>query len=304
MEYDILIIGGGPAGICAAIYALRANKKVLLLEKEVVGGKIISTPFIENYPGILEIKGMDLSENLNKQVIAFGGEIKMEKVIKIEQIQNKQQVITTSGKYIASAIILATGTKYKRLGIENEEKWIGKGISFCATCDGFFYQNKVVAVIGGGNTAVVNALELAANCKKVYLIQVLEKLTAEPILINQLEEENKVEVFYQTSVKSYIGEEKLEGIELQKGEKIEKLSVEGVFLAIGQIPENDFIEGFIQTNQDGYIKVDTDFRTNQKGVFAAGDCIEKQVRQLTTAVNDGTIAALKAIEYLNTKNKE
>lgn len=124
-------------------YALRANKKVLLLEKEVVGGKIISTPFIENYPGILEIKGMDLSENLNKQVIAFGGEIKMEKVIKIEQIQNKQQVITTSGKYIASAIILATGTKYKRLGIENEEKWIGKGISFCATCDGFFYQNKV-----------------------------------------------------------------------------------------------------------------------------------------------------------------
>lgn len=304
MEYDILIIGGGPAGICAAIYALRANKKVLLLEKEVVGGKIISTPFIENYPGILEIKGMDLSENLNKQVIAFGGEIKMEKVIKIEQIQNKQQVITTSGKYIASAIILATGTKYKRLGIENEEKWIGKGISFCATCDGFFYQNKVVAVIGGGNTAVVNALELAANCKKVYLIQVLEKLTAEPILINQLEEEKKVEVFYQTSVKSYIGEEKLEGIELQKGEKIEKLSVEGVFLAIGQIPENEFIEGFIQTNQDGYIKVDTDFRTNQKGVFAAGDCIEKQVRQLTTAVNDGTIAALKAIEYLNTKNKE
>lgn len=304
MEYDILIIGGGPAGICAAIYALRANKKVLLLEKEVVGGKIISTPFIENYPGILEIKGMDLSENLNKQVIAFGGEIKMEKVIKIEQIQNKQQVITTSGKYIASAIILATGTKYKRLGIENEEKWIGKGISFCATCDGFFYQNKVVAVIGGGNTAVVNALELVANCKKVYLIQVLEKLTAEPILINQLEEEKKVEVFYQTSVKSYIGEEKLEGIELQKGEKIEKLSVEGVFLAIGQIPENEFIEGFIQTNQDGYIKVDTDFKTNQKGVFAAGDCIEKQVRQLTTAVNDGTIAALKAIEYLNTKDKE
>lgn len=269
-----------------------------------VGGKIISTPFIENYPGILEIKGMDLSENLNKQVIAFGGEIKMEKVIKIEQIQNKQQVITTSGKYIASAIILATGTKYKRLGIENEEKWIGKGISFCATCDGFFYQNKVVAVIGGGNTAVVNALELAANCKKVYLIQVLEKLTAEPILINQLEEEKKVEVFYQTSVKSYIGEEKLEGIELQKGEKIEKLSVEGVFLAIGQIPENEFIEGFIQTNQDGYIKVDTDFKTNQKGVFAAGDCIEKQVRQLTTAVNDGTIAALNAIEYLNTKDKE
>ncbi len=304
MEYDIIIIGGGPAGICAAIYALRANKRVLLLEKEVVGGKIISTPFIENYPGILEIKGMDLSENLNKQVIAFGGEIKMEKVIKIEHIQNKQQVITTSGKYIASAIILATGTKYKRLGIENEEKWIGKGISFCATCDGFFYQNKVVAVIGGGNTAVVNALELAANCKKVYLIQVLEKLTAEPILINQLEEEKKVEVFYQTSVKSYIGEEKLEGIELQKGEKIEKLSVEGVFLAIGQIPENEFIEGFIQTNQDGYIKVDTDFKTNQKGVFAAGDCIEKQVRQLTTAVNDGTIAALKAIEYLNTKNKE
>lgn len=304
MEYDIIIIGGGPAGICAAIYALRANKRVLLLEKEVVGGKIISTPFIENYPGILEIKGMDLSENLNKQVIAFGGEIKMEKVIKIEHIQNKQQVITTSGKYIASAIILATGTKYKRLGIENEEKWIGKGISFCATCDGFFYQNKVVAVIGGGNTAVVNALELAANCKKVYLIQVLEKLTAEPILINQLEEEKKVEVFYQTSVKSYIGEEKLEGIELQKGGKIEKLSVEGVFLAIGQIPENEFIEGFIQTNQDGYIKVDTDFKTNQKGVFAAGDCIEKQVRQLTTAVNDGTIAALKAIEYLNTKNKE
>lgn len=305
MIYDMIIIGGGPAGVTSAIYGLRANKKVLILEKEVIGGKIVSSPLIENYPGIEEVKGAQLSEKLYQQVLNFGGEIKIEEVVEIKPKGKIKEVITPNKKYEAYTIILATGTKYKKLGLDKEEDLIGKGISFCAVCDGFFYKNKTVAVIGGGNTAVANALELTNVCKKVYIIQMLEKLTAEPILINQLEQKENIEILYQTKVEKIKGEEKVTGIEMIREGVKEELAVDGIFIAIGQIPETQMREnGDIKKDQSKYIEVNQDYMTNQEGIYAAGDCVSKKVRQLTTAINDGTIAALSAIEYINQIEKE
>lgn len=305
MIYDMIIVGGGPAGITAAIYGLRANKKVLVLEKEAVGGKIISSPLVENYPGIEEVKGAELSEKLYKQVTNFGGEIIPEEVIEIREKDKIKEVITKNRKYQSYTVILATGTKYKKLGLEKEENLIGRGISFCAVCDGLFYKNKKVAVIGGGNTAVANVLELANICQKVYLIQLLENLTAEPILIRKLQEKENIEVLYQTKVTKILGEEKVTGIEIEKAEKTEKLILDGIFLAIGQIPETEIIEEkLIKKDRFKYIQVNEDYMTNQKGIFAAGDCVSKKVRQLTTAINDGTIAALSAVEYINQMEKK
>lgn len=305
MKYDIIIIGAGPAGITAAIYALRANKKVLIIEKEVIGGKIASAPLIENYPGIKEIQGAELSEQLYEQVRQLGGDIVLQKVIQIKEENNNKIVITMENSYQSLAIIIATGTKYKTLGLPKEEKFIGKGVSFCATCDGFFYKNKTVAVIGGGNSAIANALELANICQKVYVIQILGELTGEPILIRRLKEKNNIEVIYHASVKEFVGEEKLEGVEIQQKDKSYVLSVQGVFLSIGQIPETSITKNIIQTNKENYIEVNQEMMTNKVGIFSAGDCNNKKIRQLTTAISDGTIAALSAIEYIEKlENKE
>lgn len=302
MKQDIIIVGGGPAGISAGIYALRANKKICIIEKEIIGGKISSASLVENYPGVLEIKGIELAEKLKEQLLQLGGVIVNKEVIAIKQEKNKKIVTTGENEYKSDVVILAMGTKYKVLGLPEEEKWIGKGISFCATCDGFFYKNKTVAVIGGGNTAISNAIELAEVCKKVYVVQVLDFLTAEPILIQRLKEKENIEIKYQTFVKEYIGENKIKAVRIQEKEEEGILEVDGVFLAVGQIPETKLVESFLEMNEDGYIIVKEDLQTSQEGIFAIGDCIQKKVRQLTTAVNDGTIAALAAIEYLNKKN--
>lgn len=304
MIYDMIIIGGGPAGVTVSIYGLRANQNVLLIEKEIIGGKVASSPLIENYPGIGKIKGIELSENFEQQVTNLGGEVIQKEVIAIQGKEKIKKVKTKEGIYEGQTIILALGTKYKKLGIENEDKLIGKGISFCAVCDGFFYKNKTVAVIGGGNTAIANALELANLCPKVYVLQKLDHLTAEPILINQLKEKKNVEILYDVSVRKFIGEQVLTGLEMERNEKKEILEVEGVFLAIGQIPETNFVKDSINMDEAGYILVDQDCRTNQTGIFAAGDCVSKKIRQLTTAVNDGTIASLSAIQYLEQYPKE
>ncbi len=299
MKYDILIIGGGPAGMTAAIYALRANKTVLIMEKEVIGGKIASSPLIENYPGIQEIKGIDLSEQLQEQVTKLGGEIRMEEALKIEEDGKDKVVVTKTGSYRGKTVIVATGTRYKMLGLEKEKNFLGRGISFCATCDGFFYKGKTVAVIGGGNTALTNALELANICQKVYILQMLDYLTAEPILIKRIQEKKNVEIIYGISITSWIGKEKIEGIEIEKAGKKEIIKVDGVFLAIGQIPETKVVTPKMHINEKEYIEANADMSTNIEGVFAAGDCVSKPVRQLTTAVNDGTIAAISAITYID-----
>lgn len=299
MDYDIIIIGAGPAGITAAIYALRANQKVIIIEKETIGGKVSSSPLIENYPGIFAITGTELSDLLQKQVEELGGKIQFEEAIEIKNLGNQKQVVTKSKTYFAKAIILATGTKYKTLGLPEEEKFLGKGISFCATCDGFFYRNKTVAVIGGGNSAISNTLELSNVCQKAYVIQNLDQLTGEAVLIKKLQEKNNVEILYQTKVIKLIGTEKLEQIEIQKKDQKEILTIDGMFLSIGQIPKTS-VEGIsIKKDKNGYFEVTQELMTNEPGVFSAGDCNHKKIRQLTTAVSDGTIAAMNAIEYLH-----
>lgn len=304
MKYDIIVVGAGPAGICSAIYAMRAGKKVLILEKEVIGGKVSSSAIIENYPGIEEIRGAELSDKLWEQVKKLGGEIKIEEVIHIKEIGEEKEVVTKKNNYMCDVVILALGTKYRRLGLENEEKFIGKGLSFCAVCDGFFYKDKIVAVVGGGNSAISNAIELSQVCKKVYVLQNLDYLTGEAISIKQLEEKENVEIKYHTTIKRLLGEERLNSIEVEENGKIEILEIDGMFVSIGQIPETTMVKNEVEMDIEEYIKIDEKGRTSKEGIFSAGDCVEKEIRQLTTAVSDGTIAALNAVRYLEDKEKK
>ncbi len=296
--YDVIIVGCGPAGMTAAIYALRANKKVLILEKESIGGQIASSPLVENYPGFMSISGSELSNNLYDQVINLGANIELEEVVKIEKGEVKK-VITEDNEYKSKSIIIATGNKFRLLGLPREEELIGNGIHFCVSCDGAFYKDKTVAVIGGGNSALVNSLALSIICKKVYLIQNLKYLTAEKVLIDRLKDKKNIEIIYNTVVKELIGENELEAIIISKDKKLEELKVGGMFVSVGQIPQNEFLKNLIKLNENEYILSDDDCHTNIEGIFAAGDCRDKKIRQLTTATNDGTIAAIEAIKYID-----
>ncbi len=291
--YDVIIIGCGPAGMTAALYLLRANKKVLILEKETIGGQISSSPLVENYPGVSSISGSELSNNMYEQIISLGAEIELEEVIKVEPGKVKK-VITIDNSYEAKSVIIATGNKYRLLGLPNEENLIGSGIHFCVSCDGAFYKDKVVAVIGGGNSAVINATYLSDICKKVYLIQRIDKLTAEPSLQDRLRKRNNVEIILSHQVNKINGTDSLETIILDNQKEIK---LDGMFVAIGQVPQNDFVKDIINLDERNYIDSD-DSKTNQDGIFVAGDCRKKKYRQLTTACNDGTNAALDAIDYL------
>lgn len=292
---DLIIIGGGPAGLTAAIYALRAGKKVLILEKNSVGGKILSSPLIENYPGFSKISGEEYIEKLSQQVIDLGGNLEIEEVLQI--IPGKiKKVITDCGEYEAKALILATGSSYRKLGLEKEDQFLGNGLSYCAICDGAFYKDQVVAVVGGGNSAVISALSLATICKKVYLLVRKDVLRAEPILVSEVEKCSNIEIYFHTIVKSLEGEEELSAIQIDDGEE-KKITLNGLFVAIGQIPETSWMQNIALT-KDFYIEAEEDCKTNQEGIFVAGDCRGKKYRQLTTAVSDGTIAALEAISYL------
>ena len=294
--YDIIIVGCGPAGLTAAIYALRANKKILILEKDNIGGQITSSLKVENFPGFKQISGNDLMNNLYEQAIDLGCEINIEEVIKIKDGKIKT-VITDENEYETKSLIIATGCKNRLLGIDREEEFIGYGISFCVACDGAFYKDKVVAVIGGGNSAVINALSLSEICKKVYLIQNLDFLTAEDMLKERIKEKNNIEIMYNSKVVKLIGDDELKSIEVS-GKEDKIIAIDGMFISIGQIPQNDIFKGIIDLNEQNYIK-SIECLTNKEGIFVAGDCREKKIRQLTTAAGDGTIAALEAINYLN-----
>lgn len=294
--YDIIIVGCGPAGLTAAIYALRANKKILILEKDNIGGQITSSLKVENFPGFKQISGNDLMNNLYEQAIDLGCEINIEEVIKIKDGKIKT-VITDENEYETKSLIIATGCKNRLLGIDREEEFIGNGISFCVACDGAFYKDKVVAVIGGGNSAVINALSLSEICKKVYLIQNLDFLTAEDMLKERIKEKNNIEIMYNSKVVKLIGDDELKSIEIS-GNEDKSIAIDGMFISIGQIPQNDIFKGIIDLNEQNYIK-SIECLTNKEGIFVAGDCREKKIRQLTTAAGDGTIAALEAINYLN-----
>ena len=293
--YDVIIIGGGPAGLTSALYLLRADKNVLILEKENIGGQITSSSKVANYPGFGEISGMELISNLYNQVVNLGGEVVLEEALEID---DDNTVITDCGKYKAKAIILAVGSKNKVLGIEREDEFVGRGISFCVSCDGAFYQGKTVAVVGGGNSAISESLSLADICSKVYIIQKDDNLTCEEVLKEKLKVKDNIEILYNSEVVSYLGDNDIKGIVVKTIDGEIKLDVEGIFLAIGLVPSTSFIADLLTLDKNNYILSD-DTLTDKTGIFVAGDCRSKKYRQLTTAVSDGTVAALNAINYLN-----
>lgn len=296
--YDIVIVGAGPAGLTAAIYALREEKKVVILEKETIGGKITSSSKVENYPGFKSISGMDFANNLYEQVIDLGGEINIEEVLSIENGKVKK-VITDENTYETKSIIIASGSKYKTLNLDNEEELIGNGISFCTVCDGSFYKNKDVCVVGGANSALNSALYLSKICNKVYLVVRGPKLKGDKKVIDNVLSLSNVEVLYNTTVNKYIlDNDELVGVEVKSNECEKKLDVEGVFLAIGQSPEIDYLNNLVKVDENNYVVASENCMTNIDGIFVAGDVRKKKVRQLTTAVSDGTNAAINAINYL------
>ena len=297
--YDIIIIGAGTAGLSAAIYGLRAGKKVLVLEQLSYGGQIVNTPEIENYPGIKNISGFDFATGLYEQATALGAEVRYEQVTGIADGAEKQ-VITTEGTYSCKAIIIATGAKNRPLGLEREEELIGGGVSYCATCDGAFYKNRPVAVNGGGNTALEDALFLSNSCSKVYLIHRRDSFRGEAKQVEQLKAKENVEFVLNATVTALLGEDQVEGVEVTdkiSGEK-RTLQVDGLFIAIGQMPENAVFAPLIKLDEAGYVVAGEDCRTNVEGIYAAGDCRTKTVRQLTTAAADGAVAALAACAYI------
>lgn len=298
--YDVIIIGAGTAGLSAAIYTSRAGKNTLLLEGYIPGGQIVSSKEIENYPGIKHISGADFASALYEQALSLGSSIKYDNATSIESLPDRKIVKTSETSYECKSIIIATGATKRPLGLEMEKELTGLGVSYCAICDGAFFKGKEVAVVGGGNTAIEDAIFLTAYCKKVYLIHRKDSLRAESHLIEILEARENVSFILESLVTKLHGSKHLEGISFKNKSDIETfIPVNGLFVAVGQIPANDFCSHIIALNQEGYIIADENCKTNADGIFVAGDCRTKSIRQLTTASSDGTIAGLAACEYID-----
>ncbi len=297
---DIIIVGAGTAGLTAAIYAQRAGKSVMLFEGTAVGGQIINTPDVENYPGIAHTSGFEFANALFEQAKSFGAEIRYEAVKEIRDEGAVKKVLTGSGEYEAKAVILATGAKNRPLGLAREQDLIGHGISYCATCDGMFYRGKDVAVAGGGNTALEDALFLTNFCRHVYLIHRRDAFRGDEKNVSLLKAKENVEFVLNANVTSILGDDKVEGVEVTdkfSGEKRE-LPVSGFFIAVGQMPANEAFSGIVTLDDKGYISAGESCETGTAGIFTAGDCRTKEVRQLTTAASDGAVAALAAAKYV------
>ena len=298
---DVIIIGAGPAGLSAAIYVQRAGKTALVLEAFTYGGQIVNTPEVENYPGIAKISGFDFATALYEQATALGAEIVFDRAETLETDGEMKKVTTAGGaEYKARAVILATGAKNRHLGIGREEELTGRGVSYCATCDGAFFKGKPVAVNGGGNTALEDALFLSNYCSKVTIIHRREGFRGEPAILETLRNKGNVEFVLNATVTALIGEPKLSAVEVTdklSGEKKE-IPVDGLFIAIGQEPDNRAFADLVELDGAGYIAAGEDCRTKTPGIFTAGDCRTKTVRQLTTAASDGAVAALAACQYL------
>ncbi len=299
--YDLIIIGAGPAGLTAALYALRADKSVLVLEKGTFGGQITYSPQIENYPGFATMSGNEFAEKLIDQVLNQGAEIEMETVTAIRDNGATKTVVTEEGEHEAKAVIIATGVKHRQIGLPNENELVGEGISYCAVCDGAFFKGQTVAVLGGGNSALQEAVLLSEGCEKVYVIQNLDYFTGEARLVEKLREKDNVEFIMGTVISELIGEKTLEALKLVKeSDKSEsELKVNGLFVAIGLIPNNGAFADIAGLDDWGYIDSDESCVTKTAGVFVAGDCRKKQIRQITTAAADGSVAALAACRYID-----
>ena len=299
--YDIIIVGAGTAGLSAAIYGIRAGKRVLILEENMYGGRIVNAAHIVNYPGIKEINGFDFASGLYEQAIGLGAEMKTEEVLSIEEAGELKLVKTGQASYESKTVILATGSKNKPLGLAHELEWIGSGISYCATCDGMFYRNKAVAVAGGGNIALEDASYLADYCSKVYIIYKGKAFPNMEQQLSFLQAKPNVEFLLHTDIRELLGKDHLEGLEVEDllSKERKKLELSGLFVAVGEEPSNSRFSNLVELSQEGYILADEDGLTGRPGIYAAGDCRVKKLRQLITAASDGANSAISACDYIN-----
>lgn len=298
--YDIIIVGAGPAGLTAAIYARRANKSVLILDKGAFGGQMAFSPKIENYPAYDTISGAELADKMVEQALSQGADVEVENVVDVKVEGNIKTVITEDGnEFSGKTLIIAGGAKHRHLNVLNEEKFLGEGISFCAVCDGAFYKDKTVALIGGGNSALQEAILLSETSKKVIIVQNLEFLTGEKKLQEIVEKRENIEVILGATVDSVKDTKEFSGIILNKnGEKID-LTVDGMFVAIGLEPDNLPFKNIVDLDSYGYVDADESCLTKTPGVFVAGDCRKKTLRQITTATSDGAMAAVSACRFID-----
>ncbi len=295
--YDIIIVGGGPAGLTAALYARRAGKQVLVIEKAVFGGQITFSPKVENIPGFISLTGNEFAEKLVEQVLEQGADVEMAEVLSLQDGDIKT-VVTDSGEYQAKSVIIATGARHRMLGLDREEQFVGEGISFCAVCDGAFYKNKTVGVVGGGNSALQEAILLSEQCAKVYVFQNLNTLTGEKSLQDQLYAKDNVEIITGVTVQKLLGDTVLQGVAIG-GDVDREVALDGLFVAIGLLPQNEPFADTIHLNDWGYADADESCISNARGVFVAGDCRSKKIRQVATAASDGAVAALAACDYID-----
>lgn len=300
MIYDIIIVGAGPAGLTAAVYALRANKSVLILDKAAFGGQIAFSPKVENYPGFESITGAELADKMVEQALSQGADVEVENVVSVKNENGIKTVYTEDGnEYSAKALIIAVGAKHRHLNVENEEKFLGEGISFCAVCDGAFYKDKTVALIGGGNSALQEAILLSETSKKVIVVQNLDFLTGEKRLQEIIAQRDNIEVILGATVDKVKDGQEFSGIIINKGgEKID-ITCDGMFVAIGLEPDNTPFKNLCDLNEWGYVEADETCFTKTAGVFVAGDCRTKNLRQITTATSDGATSAVNACRYID-----
>ena len=297
---DIIIIGAGPAGLTAALYALRAGKSVLVIEKSTFGGQVTFSPKIENYPGIPEMTGNEFADKLLDQVLAMGAEVEMEKVTGIINEGTRKLVFAGDKKYEAKAVIIAVGVKHRQLGLQRENELTGKGVSYCAVCDGAFYNGQTVGVVGGGNSALQEAVLLSDICEKVYVFQNLSYMTGEKKLVEILETKANVEFMTDVVVSDLKGDDELTGVTLNHTDGSEKeVALNGLFVAIGLEPSNSAFADMVALDSNGYFDSDEMCLTKTEGIYVAGDCRKKNIRQITTATADGATAALAACRYID-----
>ena len=300
MIYDILIIGGGPAGLTAATYGCRAGKSVLVLEKETFGGQITWSPKVENFPGFVSISGAELGDRFMEQAMEQGAEVELEEAVSVSREGEVKTVTCASGaEFQCRSLIIAAGAKPRMLGLPGEAELVGNGVCFCAVCDGAFYKDKVVAVNGGGNSALQDALLLSEKCSKVYLIHRRDSFRGEAKLAEALKQRKNVEFVMNSRITALVGEDELRGIVVKTGEENREIALEGLFVAIGHAPDLGAFGSLLELDERGYAASGEDCLTRTPGVFVAGDCREKTVRQLTTAAADGTAAALAACAWLD-----
>ncbi len=299
--YDTVVLGGGPAGYTAALYATRAGLDTLLLEKFMAGGQMTETPQIDNYPGFPNgVDGFTLGELMKQGADRFGAQTVQTEILSVELHENPKRIVTDAGEFLARTVILATGAEHRHLGVAHEEELIGRGVGYCATCDGMLYRGKTVAVVGGGNSAVSDALHLSRICKKVYLIHRRDTLRAEQVYQKPLEKAENLEFVWDSGVEELLFERKLTGVRVRnlKSGDVSEILLDGLFISIGRAPNSVLFKGQVQTNEFGYVVANESTETDVDGVFVAGDLREKPFRQIVTAAADGAVAAHMAQRYL------